>query len=582
MANSIVKLTLESNQYEQGIRQAQKAWKDFTDGIGLSASKFTAVTAAIGAVTGALKVAKDAFFKNEQQLDDWNRMVESSKSVYNGFLNALNTGDISGYLTNINSIVQAARDAYNALDELNTFNAFNQINMQKSRTGLTEAIAGYRMGETSKESVKAAAEAYKNELIQRQEREQETYMQAVRKVAMERGVPWGNLEQALSGDYGTYQKLKETMPSGSRMVSQSMGQWGTTMSYQVPMAVTAEEKMGETLRKLNDTELKSLQALGAQAQRTGNEIAQVDKTIARILNGTRSGGGSVRTGGGGRGGGSVKEPPVPIETLIQSGLNKAVQDFIAYGATMKMPTDSGTVGSDAWSAYSQSMARDFEQPLSPLERLNAELAELRENLEKAPDTATYQLGLQAIADKEKEIKKFKGASDTTEVAKSTANSWQSAAQSIGAVGSALTALEDPGAKIAGIIGQAVAQIALGFAQATAASTGGGVFGWIAAITGGLGTMVSTIAAIHSATGFSEGGVVKGSTFSGDQIPAMLNAGEVVLTRAQAGVIASNLQNAGGLNNLKLQAIVSGTQLRFVLNNESQQRGRGQYVTTNFR
>ena len=137
MANSLVKLTLESNQYESGIRQAQKSWNDFTKGIGMSAAKFTAVGAAIGATTAALKVARDAFFKNEQQLDEWNRAVESSKSVYSGFLNALNTGDISGFLSNINTITEAARAAYDALDELSTFNAFNQIQTQKSRTGFT-------------------------------------------------------------------------------------------------------------------------------------------------------------------------------------------------------------------------------------------------------------------------------------------------------------------------------------------------------------------------------------------------------------------------------------------------------------
>ena len=201
---SVVKLTLESNQYEKSIRQAQKSWNDFTKGLGLSMSKFTAVGAAIGAVTGALKVAKDAFFKNEQQLDEWGRMVESSKSIYNGFLNSLNNGEISGFLSNINNITEAARAAYDALDELGTFNAFNQIQPQKSRTGFTEAMAGYRMGEGSKENVQKAAKAYKEELRTRMEIVREAYSQAVRKIAAERGVPWGNLEQALTGKYGTY------------------------------------------------------------------------------------------------------------------------------------------------------------------------------------------------------------------------------------------------------------------------------------------------------------------------------------------------------------------------------------------
>ena len=290
MAQSLVKLTLESNQYERGIKQAQKSWKEFTNGIGLSISKFTAVGAAIGAVTGALKVAKDAFFKNEQQLDEWNRTVEASKSVYNGFLNALNNGDISGFLSNINNITEAARAAYDALDELGTFNAFNQIQTQKARTGFTEAMAGYRLGEGSKENVQKAAKAYQEELRTRMEKEREAYSQAVRKIAAERGVPWGNLEQALTGKYGSYEALKKTMPSGTRTKFLPGGMFGGSTAIQVPMAVTAQEKMGEALRSLNDTELKELQALGAQAERTAEEIAQIDKQMARVLNGRQSGG----------------------------------------------------------------------------------------------------------------------------------------------------------------------------------------------------------------------------------------------------------------------------------------------------
>ena len=221
-----------------------------------------------------------------------------------------------------------------------------------------------------------------------------------------------------------------------------------------------------------------------------------------------------------------------------------------------------------------------EEQHGPLYQMTEQLKELRKILEDPVDAAEYQYALQLIADKEKEIKEWKGESDTTEVAKKTSSSWKDAASSIQAVGSALQSIEDPGAKIAGLIGQAIANIALGFAQATAASSGAGIFGWIAAIAGGLATMVSTIEAIHSATGYAEGGIVKGNTYSGDKIPAMLNAGEVVLSKAAAGNLASQFSDVG-LNNLSLQAVVTGTQLRFVLNNESQSRGRGQYVTTNF-
>ena len=94
-------------------------------------------------------------------------------------------------------------------------------------------------------------------------------------------------------------------------------------------------------------------------------------------------------------------------------------------------------------------------------------------------------------------------------------------------------------------------------------------------------MLTTIEAIHSATGYSEGGVVEGNTFSNDMILGRLNAGELILNKAQQNALATSLEG-GGLQNLHLEAYVSGTQLRFVLNNESQANGMGQYVTTNFR
>ena len=78
-----------------------------------------------------------------------------------------------------------------------------------------------------------------------------------------------------------------------------------------------------------------------------------------------------------------------------------------------------------------------------------------------------------------------------------------------------------------------------------------------------------------------GGIVAGNTYSGDQIPAMLNAGEVVLNRAQVGNLASQLEN-GASQNLNLDAVITGEQIRLVLNNNSRRRGKGEYVTSKIR
>lgn len=86
------------------------------------------------AAEGALSVAKDAFFASEATVDEWGRVIDSSKSLYEGFLTALNTGDISGYLSRIDSIVQAARAAYNELDRLGTMKTIQAPQMSAQQT----------------------------------------------------------------------------------------------------------------------------------------------------------------------------------------------------------------------------------------------------------------------------------------------------------------------------------------------------------------------------------------------------------------------------------------------------------------
>ncbi len=71
-------------------------------------------------------------------------------------------------------------------------------------------------------------------------------------------------------------------------------------------------------------------------------------------------------------------------------------------------------------------------------------------------------------------------------------------------------------------------------------------------------------------------VVGGTHYSGDVTPILANAGEVVLNRSQVSTLASSLQGSG-MQNMKLEATVSGEQLRFVLNNNGRRTGRGEYV-----
>lgn len=664
---------------------------------GLSGGEALKMGTALGAATTACKVAKDAFFSNEQQLDEWGRIVASSESLYRGFLDALNTGDISGFLSRMDTIVAAARRAYDALDTLATFNAFNQINVARTRQALMDAQNDYREGTGSKEAVQAAGEAYKNELKQRRDLEKNAYTTAIVKYASERGVSSADLARVMLGTYGNYEQIKKIPLTGVSYKTVGGGMFGGGTQVETRYAANEMERLGDMLRRFNDDELKQLQALGAQTYNTGADMAQVDRQIQRTLRSnpggtTRSGGGGGRRGGGGggRGGsrgyvavegsvdyqakkvqelqkawraaadddsrdkiktqieaaqaelekmeGKVKAPEGSLKALNEE-LSKLQQeqqlvttsdDWIAYeekitAVQKRIKELKGEMGElvtgfagltnnslGAWMGGQQASLGNAEIGSEAYQALSANILDtktlqnllntaLKNDITISPDTLEDLwgriIGGENIPDEEwqqlaetinaaiadlgiKPLKIDVESGGVTQEAKQVSNSWRDAARAVGAVGSALNQLENPAAKVAGIVGQAIANIALGFAQATAKSSNLGIFGWIAAIAGGLGTMISTISAIKSATAgsYAEGGIVPGNSFSGDRLQANVNSGELILNRAQQDNVARQLTNGIG-GNLQLSAVVTGEQIRLALNNNSRRIGRGEYVTT---
>ena len=165
-------------------------------------------------------------------------------------------------------------------------------------------------------------------------------------------------------------------------------------------------------------------------------------------------------------------------------------------------------------------------------------------------------------------------SNITDTAKKTEKAWGAAANAISAIGGALQQIEDPSAKVAGIIMQAVANIALGFATATTQAAAGGPFAWIAATVAGIANMISAVTAIKQVTSagkFADGGMVGGNSYSGDNLTASVNSGELILNRAQQNTIASQLQ--GGAANIRVQGFVKGHDILLAASNYARSTGK---------
>jgi len=155
----------------------------------------------------------------------------------------------------------------------------------------------------------------------------------------------------------------------------------------------------------------------------------------------------------------------------------------------------------------------------------------------------------------------KAASDTDKMAASMV-----------AMGSALTQLgEDSAAAKAGLILSAIGQIVLGFAQATAAESKLGIWGWIAAIVSGTAVMISTIDQIK---GFSQGGIFSGNNVVGDNNIARVNSGEMILTKTQQGNLFRLLDNNTAGGNVSAGTVrVKGSDLYIALSNYSKVKSK---------
>jgi hypothetical protein len=70
---------------------------------------------------------------------------------------------------------------------------------------------------------------------------------------------------------------------------------------------------------------------------------------------------------------------------------------------------------------------------------------------------------------------------------------------------------------------------------------------------------------------ASGAVVPGN-YGYDAVPALLTSGEVVLNRAQQGVLAEELEGNAGLQNLHLETVLTSEDIIIMLNNNANRRG----------
>ena len=540
------------------------ALDSLSDKFGMSVQSLAGWGTALAAGKAALDVAKDAFFASEETVDEWGRVMDSSKSLYEGFLTSLNTGDISGYLSRIDSIVKAARAAYDELDRLGTMKTIQAPQMsaqqtENERMRMMIQTGRYIAPVDGRRASMQNGQLLTPDQIKRIEQQLQGGMQKVvtlvgnevaqtgraidavyNRQAQELGMSLKEFRKGTSSmaefdkrmaGYDQYQKWRAEhttidMQSGRETVArgnpfEKFAKWGT---FRVD-----GDRYNDLVKLIQqrDQQAGSLYGMQSQAYRTMNRAEGI--TVRQLM-----GGGSG--GGGGRSGRSGSSKGFDISS-IAFDLNKAALSAVKSEDTMPSVFNSLVGTPEQWSNIKDIIAGNIDDIGDSM----SNLTEWSDNF----DPYTKKMNELAKAAQQQQM------------------AFGMAGQAAENLGAALAGMDDPAARAAGTVISAIANIALGFGQAVASAGSMGPWAWLAYVAAGTAALATTISTVHSLTGYAQGGIVKGNSYSGDNIyggpDAMVNAGELVLTKAQQSTLASQLQE-GGMRNLNLSGRIRGTDI----------------------
>lgn len=596
----IARLKADTSQWDSGLSRAGRSLDQFQQkNISLDAAlqgsvrtlvRVGAQYASMGvAATAAMKVIKDAFMSSESNMDSWGGTVESVKSIYDSFCISLNNSSLDGWFSNMDNLIEKARQAYDAIDDLNTKMTIINPERVKIQGLITEQKEIIRKNGRESDAGKAAvAEINRLEPILKDTYTQEAKMNysafeaEVKKKLEEAGL--GNLDsksyrwlmRSFSSE-SEYERLKagaKTTVVGTGRYN--LDEYGHAVGEEIKVSVKNTNQ--KLLDLFNDEWRAQYSQYLTASYSAKNSAFQVGIQDARY---TRGGSG-----------GNSSSSSSSSSSRCSSGLS-GISDIsgLAFGATKSMKELNEELARYKKMKEEATTSFEYNEAIEGIEQVQKEIA---------VQPITLQLGVDAekIVPIQEIINNFfKEHPITPEMklptnffpsvsksAEDTANAWKEATRAISNAGNAMTNLEDPSAKVAGIVMQAIANIALGFAQASASPATGlaGVFGWIAAVTAGVATMTATIAQIKSATEYhAQGGMVGTSPFipkGTDTVPAMLTPGEIVLNAAQQRNMANNLQ---GTSNIVMQSSgesrISGEDIITVINAYGRRTGRGEIL-----
>lgn len=590
----IARLRVEHQQWDEGMKRAQKGVDDLqrsTGGMDAVMGKAMKRMGAMAAAWASVDVAAKAFNKtiagSQTLTDEWGRTMQASTRVVDSFFEHLAQGDMSNFLNNLDTAISKARELYDAVDNVGTFDIFAQGERATYKADIKDAKYNIKAGIGDAEHWKDVIRDREAKLEKLMMQEQGVVDDAVMKsfqsitnsnagMAMFKDLAFSESVSPEKRQERALQLYDKMLKEHSTLIEEQKSTFGgdiyvPTMQRTRKWDSAENEELANIFKRFGekgDETLKAMMALWNRRENARESLAGMRLENLEALNFKGAGGGSA-------GGYTAQKFDVTGIEAPTLGVTTSMAELEAQLAVwqQKLKEATTSAGMQAAEAMIESLQAKIEaQPIA----LRLDLPE--EEVANITQTMT-DLGERIRSD----IKPLKVNIDpkplenTDKEVMSVGDHLDGVSKSFGAMGQAMQMLEDPSAKVAGIVMSAVANVAQSFSMALAGAKD--PWTWIAAAASGTAVMISTITAIKSATAgsYAEGGVVRGGAFAGDAVPIMANAGEVVLNAAQQQNLAGQLQprDMGG----ERQPYTNGETIWLGVSNYLKRSGKGEIVTT---